>query len=83
MSVSREREKMIQGIQSQPDSNTTSHSEAVYSALNGFGEDDIDITPADSEILARGTCPSTSIRFGPATSFLEAGRQLAKSFTLN
>jgi hypothetical protein len=82
-SVSREREKMIQGMQSQPDSNTTGHSEAVHSALNGFGEDDIDITPADSETLARGRGPSTSIRFGPATSFVEAGRQLAESFTLN
>jgi hypothetical protein len=82
-SVSREREKMIQGIQSQPDSYTTGHSEAVQSVLNGFGEDDIDITPADLETVARGTGPSTSIRFGPTTSFLEAGRQLAESFTLN
>jgi len=82
-SASREREKMIQGIQNQLDSNTTGHSQAAYSALNGFGEDDIEITPADSEILAQSGCPSTSIRFGPATSFLEAGRQLAESFTLN
>jgi hypothetical protein len=83
MSVSREREKMIQGIQSQPDSNTTGHSEAVHSILSGFGEDDIDITPADSETLVRGTGPSTSIQFGSATSFLEAGRRLAELFTLN
>lgn len=54
-----------------------------YRVLNGFGEDDISITAAESDTLAGGAGPSTSIRFGPATSFLEAGRQLAASFTLN
>ncbi|KAL8281707.1 hypothetical protein RB600_008933 [Gaeumannomyces tritici] len=84
VSASKERERMIQGIQNQPSSsNTTGHSAALYSALNGFGEDDIHITAADSESLGRDTGPSTSIRFGPATSFSEVGRRLAESFTLN
>lgn len=82
-SASREKEKMIQGIQSQPDNNTTDHGSAVYSVLNGFGEHDVHLTAADSE--ASGLCvgPSASIQFGPSTSFSEAGRQLAQSSTLN
>lgn len=74
---------MIQGVQSLGSNNTTGHSRAAYSVLHGFGEDDISITTADSETVAGATGPSTSIRFGPAASFLEAGRQLAASFTLN
>ena len=37
-SLSREREKMIQGIQGQPHVDTTAYSTAVYSTLHGFGE---------------------------------------------
>ncbi|QLI69148.1 ATP-dependent DNA helicase PIF1 [Metarhizium brunneum] len=83
ISASKERERMIQGVQSLGSNNTTGHSRAAYSVLHGFGEDDISITAADSETVAGATGPSTSIRFGPATSFLEAGRQFAVSFTLN
>lgn len=83
MSASREKEKMIQGIQSQPDNNTTGHGSAVYNGLNGFGEHGAHLTAADSEAPARCAGPSTSIQFGPSTSFSEAGRQLAESFTLN
>ncbi|OWT42276.1 PIF1 protein [Pochonia chlamydosporia 170] len=83
ISASKERERMIQGVQSLGSNNTTGHSRAAYSVLHGFGEDDISITAADSETVAGATGPSTSIGFGPATSFLEAGRQLAVSFTLN
>ena len=85
-SVSKEREKMIQGIQrvqQLPDDNTTSHSAAVYSVLNGFGDQNVNITTTDSEILVQGTEPSMDIRFGASTSFSAAGRQLAELFTLN
>ncbi|KAH8743851.1 hypothetical protein F5883DRAFT_440524, partial [Diaporthe sp. PMI_573] len=81
--ASKKRERMIQGMQSQAGAGATGHSAAVYSVLNGLGEDDVYITEADSEGLARETGPSTSIQFGPATSFLETGRQLSESFTLN
>ncbi|KAL2127075.1 hypothetical protein VTI74DRAFT_11378 [Chaetomium olivicolor] len=76
---------MIQGIQSRADynGNAAGHAAAVYSILNGFGEQDVRLTEADSERLVGPAGPSTSIRFGSATSFVEAGRRLAESFTLN
>ncbi|KAK3391314.1 hypothetical protein B0H63DRAFT_390978, partial [Podospora didyma] len=84
-SVSREREKMIQGIHSRPgpDRETTSHAAAVYRVLSGFGEEEVDMTETGLERLVRGAAPSASIQFGPATSFTGAGRRLAESFTLN
>jgi len=51
--------------------------------LNGSGEQNVHITATDSETLAQGTEPSMEIQFGPSTSFSEAGRRLAESFTLN
>ena len=83
ISLSREKKKMIQGIQSQANNDITGHSAAVYNALNGFGEDYVHITATDSETLGRPTGPSTTVQFGPATSFSEAGRQLTERFTLN
>lgn len=82
-SLSRERERVIQGIQRQPDTNTTAYSANVCSVLNGFGEQDVHVTAADSDVLVRDTEPSMSVQIGPSTSFSEAGRQLAEFFTLN
>ena len=85
-SLSKEREKIIQGIQRShqlPDDNTTNHSEAVYSVLNGSGDQNVNIMATDSETQAPGIEPSMDIRFGASTSFSEAGRQLAELFTLN
>lgn len=77
-SLSREKEKMIQGIQSQSDRYETVHDAAVYNVLSGFGEQDIRLATADSGISSHNPGPSTSIQFGTSTSFLEAGRQLAE-----
>ena len=74
---------MIQGIQSGADYPTTGHAVAVYSVLNGFGEQDVQLTEVDLERLAGAAVPSTRIQFGAATSFAEAGRRLAESLTLN
>ncbi|KAJ0129047.1 Uncharacterized protein HZ326_25057, partial [Fusarium oxysporum f. sp. albedinis] len=82
-SASREKEKMIQGIQNQLDSNTAGHEPTVYNMLNGFGEHEIRLTATDAETLGRCVRPSTTIQFGPSTSFSEVGRQLSRSFTLN
>lgn len=86
-SLSREREMMVQGIQGQGQGQEhvkmTAHSAAVYSVLNGFGEQNVQVTATDSETLTQCTEPSMNIRFGASTSFSEAGRQLAQSFTLN
>lgn len=81
--VSKERERMIQGIQSWPDNDTTGHGSAVHCEPIGFGEQGVGLTSAESGASVRGAGPSTSIRFGPSTSFSEAGRQLAEAFTLN
>jgi hypothetical protein len=82
-SVSREREKNIQGMQSQTNGYETVHGEAGYGDANGFGEQDVGLTAAESWMSDQGPGPSTSIQFGPSTSFSEAGRWLAESFTLN
>jgi hypothetical protein len=81
--ASQERERMIQGIQNLGANSTTEHSAAVYSVLNGFGEQDIHITATDSEIPEQSTGPSMSIQVGPSTLFFDVGMQLAESLTLN
>jgi len=57
---------MIQGIQSGADYPTTGHAAAVYGVLNGFGEQDVQLTEADSERLAGAAVPSTRIQFSAA-----------------
>jgi hypothetical protein len=81
--ASRERERLIQGIQEQVDSNAGSHSAATYRVLNGFGEDNISINSPNSEAEIQTSGPSTSLQFGPSTSFFESGKQVAESLTLN
>lgn len=84
VSVSRERERVIQGIQERTDHSTDRYGAAVYRVLNGFGEDEISIMASDSDKIIRGpTEPTASVRFGPSTSFSEEGRRLAELFTLN
>jgi hypothetical protein len=82
-SLSRERERMIQGIQGRADNGGTAHSAAIHSVLNGFGEEEVEITPAYSDTLVPGRSPQTSIQFGPSSSFCEKGRQLGEAYTLN
>ncbi|KJZ68635.1 hypothetical protein HIM_11974 [Hirsutella minnesotensis 3608] len=82
--ASRERVKRIQGIQSMGDAHGTDRSAAARSVLTGFGEEDIDITHADADETAGDTgAASVDVRFGPSTSFLEAGKDLAARLTLN
>jgi len=54
------------------------HGAVVYGAFSRFRD-----TVADLETLGRGRDPSTCVQFGPTTSFLEAGRELAELFTPN
>jgi hypothetical protein len=42
-SASRERERIIQGIQEQVYDGSESHSAAIYRVFNGFGEDDVEM----------------------------------------
>lgn len=84
ISVSREKERMIQGIQQELNhDNITAHDATVYSVLTGFGDQDVHVTDADSGSLTRSAGPSATVQFGPSTSFSDAGRQLAERFTLN
>jgi hypothetical protein len=69
-SVSREREKMIQGIQSHRNNSTT-------------GNQDVHTTTADLNGTVGETGPSTCVQLGEAASFSEAGRQLSEWFILN
>jgi hypothetical protein len=82
-SASRERERMIQGIQGEAGASADSHNAAVYRVMSGFGEDDISITSADPETIIQTGGPSTRIRFRPSTSFSQAGKDVAEMFTLN
>ncbi|KAF4448962.1 ATP-dependent DNA helicase PIF1, partial [Fusarium albosuccineum] len=81
--ASRERERMIQGIQNMARTDETGHSAAVWSVLTGFGEDDVQMTAADLEETADEGGPRMGVDFGASTSFLEAGKALAARFTLN
>ncbi|KAJ4176137.1 hypothetical protein NW759_017563 [Fusarium solani] len=55
MSASREKEKMIQGIQSQPDNGTADSRSAVYNVLNGFGNHEVRLTATDPEAPGRAS----------------------------
>ncbi|KAJ4182050.1 hypothetical protein NW759_17757 [Fusarium solani] len=84
--ASRERERMIQGIQNMAAADKTEHSAAVRSVLTGFGEEDVQMTAADLEETAGEAGeggPRMEVDFGASTSFLEAGKALAARFTLN
>ncbi|OAQ57976.1 ATP-dependent DNA helicase PIF1 [Purpureocillium lilacinum] len=84
ISASRERVKRIQGIQSMGDTHGTDRSAAAQSVLTGFGEEDIDMTHADADETAGDTGTAcVDVRFGPSTSFLEAGKGVAARLTLN
>ncbi|KID81371.1 PIF1 protein [Metarhizium guizhouense ARSEF 977] len=71
--ASREKEKMIQGIQSA----------AVRGELMGLGEEDIRMTGMDFERTAAEASAGMQIRFGASTSFVEAGKILVARLTLN
>ncbi|KAJ6437551.1 helix-loop-helix DNA-binding domain-containing protein [Purpureocillium lavendulum] len=82
--ASRERVKRIQGIQSMGDAHGTDRSAAARSVLGGFGEDDVFMTHADvDETPGETGVASVDVRFGPSTSFVEAGKDLAARLTLN
>jgi hypothetical protein len=80
-SLSREKERRIQGIQTQVDEDRAGQSAAVYDALDGFGED-VEIPRANFETLVP-RCSRTRLQLGQASSFVEGGRQLGESYTLN
>ncbi|KAJ6436263.1 ATP-dependent DNA helicase PIF1 [Purpureocillium lavendulum] len=83
MSASREREMMIQGIQSGPSVAGADHSAALRAVMSGFGEDSIEVaaTDAPERYDARGT--GMEVQIGSSRSFLAAGREWAKQSTLN
>ncbi|KAL8284675.1 hypothetical protein RB600_009209 [Gaeumannomyces tritici] len=74
---------MIQGMQTESADNREGRDAAAGGILNGSGEQDVYLTVAFPESRDWGSGPSTTIRFGSCTSFLEAGRQLGEAFTLN
>ncbi|KAM4055590.1 PIF1 protein [Hirsutella rhossiliensis] len=51
-SASKERERMIQGIQSMPAARESDRRAALRRVMIGFGEDDVDMTTADSDNTA-------------------------------
>ncbi|KAJ3455199.1 hypothetical protein MRS44_013799 [Fusarium solani] len=81
--ASKERVKMIQGIQNMAAAHGTDRSAAARSVLTGFGDGDIQMTAADLEETVDDADPRVEVQFGPSTSFLEAGKDLVARLTLN
>ncbi|KAG5778224.1 hypothetical protein H9Q73_008110 [Fusarium xylarioides] len=81
--LSREREKMIQGLQNQLGGTAAADGVAAHSGSDRPGQQDDPTTHADQRGPSRDTGPSTGVMFGSSTSFCETGRQVAESFTLN
>ncbi|XP_044714497.1 PIF1-like helicase domain-containing protein [Hirsutella rhossiliensis] len=83
VSASKERERMIQGIQSTPAAWESDRRAALRRVMTGFGEDEIEMTMADSDETAIDAGAGMDVQFGPSTSFLAAGKVLATRLTLN
>ncbi|KAM4067374.1 PIF1 protein [Hirsutella rhossiliensis] len=83
VSASKERERMIQGIQSTPAAWESDRRAALRRVMTGFGEDEVEMTMADSDETAIDAGAGMDVQFGPSTSFLAAGKVLATRLTLN
>jgi len=83
MSASRERERMIRGIQNVPLTVQTDHGDALRSVFSGFGEDEIDVSAADNREASGFADAGMEVQLGPSSSFLAAGREWARRLTLN
>ncbi|KAM4066756.1 PIF1-like helicase [Hirsutella rhossiliensis] len=81
--ASRERVKMIQGMQSMAPAHGTERGAAARGVLNGFGEEDVQMTRGEAEERAGNAEAGMEVRLGPSTSFLEAGKDLTTRLTLN
>ncbi|KAI8648527.1 ATP-dependent DNA helicase [Fusarium keratoplasticum] len=79
VSASKERERMIQGIQSKPAVWESDRRAALQSVMAGFGEDDIEMATADSDETAGDADAGMHVEFGPSTSFFAAGKELIGS----
>ncbi|KAM4063422.1 PIF1-like helicase [Hirsutella rhossiliensis] len=83
VSASKERERMIQGIQSTPAAWESDRRAALRRVMTGFGEDEVEMTMADSDETAIDAGAGMDVQFGPSTSSLAAGKVLATRLTLN
>ncbi|KJZ74132.1 hypothetical protein HIM_06363 [Hirsutella minnesotensis 3608] len=83
ISASKERERMIQGIQTTLTARESDRRAALRRVMTGFGEDDIEMTLADSDGTASDAEAGMRVQLGPSTSFFAAGRELATRLTLN
>ncbi|KJZ69284.1 hypothetical protein HIM_11320 [Hirsutella minnesotensis 3608] len=81
--ASKERVKMIQGIQNIAATHGTDRRAAARSVLTGFGDEDMQMTAADLEETVGDAEPSVEVRLGPSTTFLETGKELVARLTLN
>ncbi|KJZ69031.1 hypothetical protein HIM_11574 [Hirsutella minnesotensis 3608] len=81
--ASKERVKMIQGIQNIAATHGTDRRAAARSVLTGFGDGDMQMTAADLEETVGDAEPSVEVHLGPSTTFLETGKELVARLTLN
>ncbi|KJZ69185.1 hypothetical protein HIM_11418 [Hirsutella minnesotensis 3608] len=81
--ASKERVKMIQGMQNISAAHGTDPCAATRSVLTDFGDEDIQMTAADLEGTVGDAEPSVEVRLGPSTTFLETSKDLVARLTLN
>ncbi|OAQ62513.1 ATP-dependent DNA helicase PIF1 [Purpureocillium lilacinum] len=87
-SASRERERMIQGIQCASAAAGSDRRAGLRAVMSGFGEDDIEVSAAELDEI-QGRQPEghagaeMQLQFGPSASFLAAGKEWARRLTLN
>ncbi|KAM4062081.1 ATP-dependent DNA helicase PIF1 [Hirsutella rhossiliensis] len=56
---------------------------ALRRVMTGFGEDDVEMTTADSDETASDAEAGMRVQLGPSTSFFAAGKELSTRLTLN
>ncbi|KJZ68165.1 hypothetical protein HIM_12446 [Hirsutella minnesotensis 3608] len=88
MSASKERERMIQGIQRAPAVAQNDRRVALLAVMSGFGEDDMEVSAAEldevqGQELQSHADAEKQVQLGRLTSFLAAGKEWARRLTLN
>ncbi|KJZ74451.1 hypothetical protein HIM_06047 [Hirsutella minnesotensis 3608] len=88
MSASKERERMIQGIQRVPAVAENDRRAALRAVMSGFGEDDMEVSAAEldevqGQELQGHADAEMQVQLGRSTFFLAAGKEWARRLTLN
>ncbi|XP_044714570.1 PIF1 protein [Hirsutella rhossiliensis] len=73
----------VKAIKSQQIIRESDRRAALRRVMTGFGEDDVEMTTADSDETASDAEAGMRVQLGPSTSFFAAGKELSTRLTLN